>query len=440
MKNTLLLISSLSLSTASLAQNEDTLADASAKLDTVKVSADFRQLDLMQIPSAITVVDAQAIENRNADHLESILSLAPNANFATGASRARYFQIRGIGERSQFIDSVNPSVGLIIDGIDMTGLGGAATLFDIEQVEILRGPQGTVFGANALAGAINIKSKQPTKETEGYVNAKIGNYNTQGLGGALSGSLTDKLQSRFAINQTLSDGYIDNIHLNRDDTNNIDELVARAQFTYKMNAKNDINISLLKADIDNGYDTFSLDNTRETYSDQPGEDKQETSASSLTWHNFALENAALMLQVTTSESDVTYSYDEDWSFPEIDPASYSNTDEYIRNFERNSIETRATSNNNSRIFNESTDWTFGVYQNSKKESLTRAYNGVFSNQVEHSSIATYTEFTTAISPITTLTSGLRIEESDIEYTDSNNTIEQLNETLWGGKATIDHML
>ena len=137
MKNTILLISSLSLSAVSFSQNEDTLADASAKLDTVKVSADFRQLDLMQIPSAITVVDAQAIENRNADHLESILSLAPNVNFAAGSSRGRYFQIRGIGERSQFIDPVNPSVGLIIDGIDMTGLGGAATLFDVEQVEIL---------------------------------------------------------------------------------------------------------------------------------------------------------------------------------------------------------------------------------------------------------------------------------------------------------------
>ncbi len=83
------------------------------ELDTVKVSADFRDLDLQQIPSAITVVGEDDIKKRNADHLESILSLAPNVNFSAGASRGRFFQIRGIGERSQFIDPVNPSVVLL---------------------------------------------------------------------------------------------------------------------------------------------------------------------------------------------------------------------------------------------------------------------------------------------------------------------------------------
>ena len=145
-----------------------------AQLDTVSVTADFRQLDVMEIPAAVTVINKQQIDARNANHLENILSMAPNVNFASGAARARFFQIRGIGERSQFKDPVNASVGLTIDGIDMTGLGGAATLFAIEQVEILRGPQGNAFGANALAGAINIVSTQPTTERTGYLKSSTG--------------------------------------------------------------------------------------------------------------------------------------------------------------------------------------------------------------------------------------------------------------------------
>ena len=200
-----------------------TLANADVELTPVTVEADFRQTDVQQIPEAVTVVGSDDINARSAEHLEQVLSFAPNVNYSSGASRGRFFQIRGIGERSQFIDPVNPSVGLVIDGIDMTGLGGAATLFDVKQVEVLRGPQGTRFGANALAGMINIRSNDPTKETEGYLSARAGNYDSYGLGGAVSGSISDSVQGRIAINGYQSDGYTDNIWLNRDDVEQIDE-------------------------------------------------------------------------------------------------------------------------------------------------------------------------------------------------------------------------
>ena len=179
------------ISTATLATAHAEQTTEAVELDVVTVSADFRDSNVQELAEAVTVVGEQQIEQRSAEHLEQILSLAPNVNFSAGSSRARYYQIRGIGERSQFIDPVNPSVGLMIDGIDMTGLGGAATLFDVEQVEVLRGPQGTRFGANALAGMINIKSKDATRDTEGYVAAKVGNYNTHTESAAISGSITD---------------------------------------------------------------------------------------------------------------------------------------------------------------------------------------------------------------------------------------------------------
>ncbi len=459
---------------AALLSANSTLAqeDTPIELDTVKVSADFRELDLQQIPSAITVVGEDDIQKRNADHLESILSLAPNVNYSAGASRGRYFQIRGIGERSQFIDPVNPSVGLIIDGIDMTGLGGAATLFDIEQVEILRGPQGTAFGANALAGAINIKSKQPTKETEGYVEAKAGNYNSKGLGAAISGSITETVQGRIAISKTTSDGYIENTYLDRNDTNNIDELVARVQLDWKINDNNDLNLSLLKTDIDNGYDAFSLDNTRTTYSSNPGQDKQNSTALSLAWNSKLNQSVNLETKISSSHTDSVYSFDEDWSYGVYDSSGncitncivasdpsnyvYSTFDEYNREFKRNDIDFRLLSGNTGRILNNSTDWIVGIYSQKKEESLDRQYSYDFedpdnlgsatsgttpyNSDIEYKSSAIYTELTTPLSFNTKITYGLRVEDWSTDFTDNKTVNENQSETLWGGKATLESLV
>ncbi len=431
----------LSANTA-LAQEDPALSKAVA-LDTVKVSADFRELDLQQIPSAITVVSEDDIQKRNADHLESILSLAPNVNYSAGASRGRYFQIRGIGERSQFIDPVNPSVGLIIDGIDMTGLGGAATLFDIEQVEILRGPQGTAFGANALAGAINIKSKQPTKETEGFIEIKAGNYNTQSTGYVISGAITEKLQVRISGNQTLSDGYIKNAYLDRNNTNNIDESTSRVQVSWQPNPNTDVHLSNLKTDINNGYDAFSLDNTRTTYSDQPGKDIQDTSASSIKLTSRANSSFDLEMLASKNNSDVIYAFDEDWAYDGIDPAGYNSTDEYIRNYQRSNIDLKLLSKPNSRILSNTTDWVIGAYSLNRDESLARNYTyaaSQFTSELHQTSTALYTELSSQLTTNTTLIYGLRVEDWKNQYLDSGNVTSNESEILWGGKITLESLI
>ena len=452
------LLAALLIANNALAQ-EQAQDNSPVTLETVKVNADFRELDLQQIPSAITVVGQDDIQKRNADHLESILSLAPNVNYSAGASRGRYFQIRGIGERSQFVDAVNPSVGLIIDGVDMTGLGGAATLFDVQQVEILRGPQGTAFGANALAGAINIKSKQPTKETEGYVEAEVGNYGKQTLGTAVSGPLSNSVQGRFAINKTISDGYMENAHLNRDDTNNIEETVARAQLNWQANENNDFSFSLLKADIDNGYDAFSLDNNRTTYSDKPGKDTQDTTSSSIKWVNSSNNSFNIETLASHNESDSVYSFDEDWAYGEYDSITYgcitatciadynyNGIDEYIRSYERSNIDIRLLSTLHSRLFNESTHWVAGIYYLQRDESLIRNHTGnyldgaQFTSELKQTSTALYTELSSQLSDNTTLTYGVRIEDWTNDYLDSGNINEDATDTLWGGKIALENII
>ena len=386
-------------------------------------------------------------------------------NFSSGASRGRFYQIRGIGERSQFIDPVNPSVGLVIDGIDTTGLGGAATLFDVQQVEILRGPQGTRFGANALAGMINIRSNDPTKETEGYLSARAGNYDSYGLGGAVSGSLGDNAQGRLAVQGFQSDGYIDNIWLDRDDTNNIDEVIARGKLAFQLSEDTDVGVTYLYADIDNGYDAFSLDNTRKTYSNEPGVDAQDTNAIALNL-NSALSNAVQMETVLTgSWSDVEYSYDEDWAYGEYtwlpddptytpDPCDvsqgpcladfdgYSSFDQYLRDYDRQSADVRLLSGPDGRIFGDSTDWVAGIYAMQRNEDLTRnyTYDPQFTSELASASLAAYGELNSDLSSALRLITGLRVENWSNDFEDSNGLNKNTDETLVGGRITLEALL
>src|SRR5690606_11921534 len=136
--------------------------------------------------------------------------------------------------------------------------------------------QGTRFGANALAGMINITTAAPSTETEGYVRGKLGNYNSFGLGGALSGSLSDNLQGRIAVQGFQSDGYMDNAFLNRDDTQNIDEQLVRAKLAWQPDAVTDIGLTYLYDNIKNGYDDFTVDNSRTSLTYEPGQDTQVT--------------------------------------------------------------------------------------------------------------------------------------------------------------------
>lgn len=480
MKTPVLLLSTLSLSalaaepTTVNSQITDTATQSNqtAQLDTVNVTADFRQLDVMNIPSAVTIVSKQQIEASNASHLESILSMAPNVNFASGSSRARFFQIRGIGERSQFNDPVNASVGLTIDGIDMTGLGGAATLFDIEQVEILRGPQGTAFGANALAGAINMVSTQPTKERNGYIKSRTGNYSTSETGAAISTAITDSVLTRFAYNHLQSNGYIKNAYQNRDDTNKLDEQVVKSITTFNLNDNNDVTLTLLNANINNGYDAFSLTNDRNTYSNDQGFDKQATTASSLKWINSNADSFLIETTMSVVNSNATYSYDEDWSYGvydsngncisecviDSDPLNYvySTFDEYKREINKGNLDIRILSNEKSRLFADSTDWIFGIYTQNKYEKLDRAYTYNFedsvntgtiasettpySNRLENNSYATYIQLTSHLNNNTQITYGVRAEEWQSDFTDFTNFKLDNKETLFGGQISLESLL
>jgi outer membrane receptor protein involved in Fe transport len=250
-------------------------------LEEIVVTGEFRDTALDALPASVSVLDGETIEDRAARHLEEVLALIPNLNLAGGSARSRFFKIRGIGERGQFAEPFNPSVGVIIDGVDLSTTANAATLFDVEQVEVFRGPQGTRYGANALAGLVNVRTNSPTGAFEARMGLDAANYDALTLDAAVSGPLAERLGARLAVQQHSSDGFIDNPYLGRTDTNERDELSMRGKLRWLAADNLSVDVVLGRVDVDNGYDAFSLDNDRNTLSDEPGRDAVESTFGSI---------------------------------------------------------------------------------------------------------------------------------------------------------------
>ncbi|QKX15751.1 TonB-dependent receptor [Microbulbifer sp. YPW1] len=411
-----------------------TSTTAESAIEEVVVTSQLREASQLDTPTSVSVLNSAAIETRGASNLEQLLNLAPNVNFSSGASRGRFVQIRGIGERSQFIDPVNPSVGLIVDGIDFTGLGLAASTLDMQQVEILRGPQGTVYGANALAGLVNMTSNAPSATPFAKVSAEAAQYGAHTLSAVTSGSLSEQLSYRFALQNQQSDGYVHNRYLGRKDTNNIDETVGRGKLRYQASDDLQLDFTVFYLDADNGYDAFTLDNSRNTLSDQPGWDRQETLAGAISSQWSGSDLFTLKSVLSAASSDTEYGYDEDWTHVGFHPWEYSSTDNYLRDRDNLSADVRLVSTNDSLLFGGSTGWVAGVYLRSEEEALER--NASFASQFDTDNAAIYGQLNSAIGARFELITGLRLEQRSADYADSLAVTSDTREDLWGGNITL----
>ncbi|WP_078085744.1 TonB-dependent receptor [Microbulbifer mangrovi] len=403
-------------------------------IEEVVVTSQLREATQLDTPTSVSVLDTAAIKTRGATNLEQLLNLAPNVNFSSGASRGRFVQIRGIGERSQFIDPVNPSVGLIVDGIDFTGLGLAASTLDMQQVEILRGPQGTVYGANALAGLVNMTSNAPSENPLARVSAEAAEYGSHTLSAVASGPLSERLSYRFAVQNQQSDGYVHNRYLDRKDTNNIDETLGRGKLRYQASDDLQLDFTVFYLDADNGYDAFTLDNSRNTLSDQPGWDRQETLAGALSTQWGGSDLFTIKSVLSAASSDTEYGYDEDWTHVGFHPWEYSSTDNYLRDRDNLSADVRLVSTDESLLFGGSTGWVAGVYLRTEEEALQR--NASFASQFDTDNAALYGQLNSAIGARFELITGLRLEQRSADYTDSLTVTSDTREDLWGGNITL----
>jgi iron complex outermembrane recepter protein len=197
---------------AQTAAADQSAAAPSDALQEVVVTAEFRKEKLQETPIAITAVNAEAMEQRNMTNLIDVANVAPNVTMfensaAYGKTNAAF--IRGIGQGDFNLAAGEPGVGIYIDDVYFsTTLGSAFDLYDLDSVEILRGPQGTLQGKNSIGGAINMHSKKPTGSDDGYVDVTLGNFGRRDMKAAYDMKLTDDIFVRVSAFEQYRNGYV----------------------------------------------------------------------------------------------------------------------------------------------------------------------------------------------------------------------------------------
>lgn len=416
-------------------------------IEEILVTADFHESPLLMSAGSISVLDGRTIAGRDAKHLEDVLNTVANINYSKGASRARFVQVRGIGDLEAFVDPKHfASVGILLDDIDMSGVSSSAALFDTSQIEFFRGPQGTRFGTSALAGALQIRSNEPTQSFETKVAGGIGNYGAWNVSGVISGPISEQLTGRLAVQHIATDGFIDNDFLGRDDTNNLQETNIRGKLRWQSAAQDiELNVTGYYFDSDNGYDAFSLDDNRKTQSDNPGSDAQETFGLSLNGSWQLNANLALETIITLTDTQLDYGFDEDWTFigfcdgilcdPVID--FFSNTDRYFRDRSDYSLDVRLTAQPGSDSGHQV---VVGAYAQQRSEDFHRQYYGDFYSDYETTRYAAYGQIDWRLSDVWRLTTGLRYEHFADDYDDTNALAVDSSDTLLTGELTLERML
>lgn len=196
---------------------DDAASQKIVGLEEIVVTAQKREEALQTVPIPVTAVGGEALERRQFLSVEDLPSLAPAMTVAQHAGYNRLF-IRGIGMTSMS-NGQDPSVPLHVDGV-VIGRPSAqlGSFFDLERIEVLRGPQGTLYGRNATGGSVNLVTRGPTRELSGYLDVTGGNYDHLQFDGALSGPLntSGSVRGRVAFQRITRDGYGRNVTLNRD--------------------------------------------------------------------------------------------------------------------------------------------------------------------------------------------------------------------------------
>ncbi|TQV84012.1 TonB-dependent receptor [Exilibacterium tricleocarpae] len=223
-------------------------------LEEIVVTAQKREQSIQDVPISVSAVSGEKIEEAGITDLANLSAYVPNLNISDGGETTNIF-MRGLGSGVNF--GFEQSVGMYIDGIYYgRDRQYRSPFLDLERVEVLRGPQGTLFGKNTIAGAINITTAKPTRELEGNVSVEYEpEYNTQTITGVLSGPLSDTLAGRLAVKHSETDGFLENT-LTGDDEPAEDEFVIRGTLLWEPTDTLEVITKLETAEFDtNGRNT-----------------------------------------------------------------------------------------------------------------------------------------------------------------------------------------
>lgn len=411
-----------------------------------------------RLAASVTVLDGSRSRASGAGHLQDATQQVPNLNWAGGSSRPRYFQIRGIGERSHYAGEGPPSfsVGFVLDDVDLSGMGTAGLLFDVDQVEVFKGPQSTIFGPNALAGLISLRSADPQPKFAGMSSADIGSDGLRRFSRALNLPIGTDWALRVGYENGSSNGFRHNDFLDADDTNQRREQLLRAKVAWTPKAGPAVLGTFFWADMDNGYDAWAPDNNEDltTYSDKPGQDRQQTTGASLksTW-GLGASGAELVAITAFSRSELEHSFDGDWGNDEywlaehgFDPAvegwSYDFFDRTVRDRTALSQEVRLLAG----------ELVAGAYwKRLEEEDEAEGYlfggdASALSGRFELDNLAFYGQYALALSEKLRLEVNARFDRNDTAYegttahsgAESTSTSLAAEHWLGGGKASLSY--
>ncbi|HTQ35903.1 MAG TPA: TonB-dependent receptor, partial [Steroidobacteraceae bacterium] len=325
---------------------------------------------------------------------------------------------------------------------------------------VLRGPQGTQYGANALAGLIVVRGNEPSREAAYSLEATAANYATGSLGFTATGPLAPLDSAwRVSLEKYRSDGFMHNAYLDRDDTNNRDELTARLKWHGELGPGTALDFTYLHADLDNGYDAWAIDNSRTTLSDKPGKDSQLANGASLKLTSMA--GADLLTAIGSyADSNSLNSYDSDWGNPDSwAPYTYDYSYSSRRHRRTGSLELRLASPAGPL------EWLAGAYALRLNESGHDLAPGLYIDPYDAdndlasddqldlgyhaTNLALFGQLDGALAPQWRWSAGLRLEQRQASYHDagivegeprSTDPALDARDRMLGGQASISREL
>lgn len=204
--------SALGLSALSLLTINVNAAD---QIEKIVVTSQYRTENIQTVPIAVTSIGADDLAKSDISDGASVADFIPGMTYAEFSPGQANISMRGInsGDDGAGLDN---SVGLFLDGVYI-GRGASINfdMFDLERIEVLRGPQGTLFGRNAIGGAISVVTSKPTEDFKGKVGATVGNEGIVRYQGLINGAITDNLFGKFSVSHREHDGFVDNVILNK---------------------------------------------------------------------------------------------------------------------------------------------------------------------------------------------------------------------------------
>ena len=409
-----ILTSLLSVVAASCLYGNDTNVKEQVVLSDVIITAQKEEDKLIDVPVSVSVITEKDIDEQNiVDTYDIVNSIGGLSMIKTGHHGvAGFLSLRGITPTMEG----DQSLGFFVDDIYFPMFD--TEILDIQRVEVLKGPQSTLYGRNTESGVINIITNKPQNETSGLVSVDIGNYNTQKYKAIVNAAINDKVYTRAAFRKYDSDGYFTNTYNSNDKLDKIDGYDGRVSLRYLPSDKWDLILAYDKSDYDNGYTGFTTlskanSNPGDVSTDFDGESLYESDKLSLK----AVYEADEYMFTSITASGKTKNNDyNDVDFTTTD-ASRLKIDKDVDFF---SQEFRVNVNSSDKF-----DYLVGAYFADQKDDQTVdyesrgsfAFSQITNSVIDTSSYALFTQGNYIFSDLLNITAGIRYnkEEKEIDY-------------------------